>query len=182
MMSIRNMGLRAKIMWGIGIPLVLLVGFGVISIISVNSLIRTSEWVDHTHVAIQESSARVTADPLPTVLGQQTDLTLLVQNLVNNAIRYCEPERTPEIHVAADRQENYWLLRVRDNGIGIEEKYLDRIFELGERLHSRSKYPGTGFGLAICSKIVRTHGGRIWADSEVGKGSTFCFTVKAVDS
>jgi PAS domain S-box-containing protein len=127
--------------------------------------------------AIQETEAGVSADPLPTVPAHQTDLILLLQNLIANAIKFRAPERPPTVRVSARHQGGTWLLWVQDNGIGMESKYLKRIFELGERLHSASKYPGTGFGLAICEKIVRIHGGRIWAESEPEQGSTFYFTL-----
>ncbi len=106
-----------------------------------------------------------------------THLIVLLQNLVGNAIKFRAPDRPPCVRVDAERQGNDWRFLVEDNGIGIEDKYLKRIFELGERLHSEKKYPGTGFGLAICDKIVRAHGGRIWVTSRPGEGSCFLFTL-----
>jgi PAS domain S-box-containing protein len=126
---------------------------------------------------IQANEARVTADSLPTVQGYETDLILLFQNLINNAIKFRSADRPPVVHAWAERQENGWRISVRDNGIGMESKYLVKVFGLGDRLHSASRYPGTGFGLAICEKIVRTHRGRIWAESELGVGSTFHFVI-----
>jgi len=129
--------------------------------------------------AIEECGAEVKLGTLPTVHGNQQQLMLLFQNLIGNAIKFRDPERPIRVEVDARPQDDGWLLWVRDNGIGIEAKYLKRIFGLGERLHSASKYAGTGFGLAICDKIVSGHGGEIWAASEAGQGSTFFFTLPA---
>ena len=130
--------------------------------------------------ALQESAAAVSADPLPTVQASETQLILLFQNLIGNAVKFAAADRPVQVHVSALRRGDDWLFSVRDNGIGIEPQYLKKIFELGERLHSRRHYPGTGFGLAICEKIVEGHGGKIWAESQPGQGSTFCFTLPAV--
>jgi PAS domain S-box-containing protein len=123
--------------------------------------------------ALEDAGATVTADPLPTVVGVRPELVLLFQNLVENAVKFRSDE-APEIHISAAREMDGWLFRVKDNGLGIESLYLERIFEIGERLHGR-KIPGTGFGLANARKIVERHGGRIWAESVVGEGSTFYF-------
>jgi PAS domain S-box-containing protein len=128
---------------------------------------------------IEQAGATITASPLPTVPGYQAHLIILFQNLIGNAIKFRAPDRPPQIEVSAHRQGEDWFFQVRDNGIGMEEKYWKRIFELGERLHSEAKYPGTGFGLAICEKIVRGHGGRIWVTSKPGQGSCFSFTLSA---
>jgi PAS domain S-box-containing protein len=125
--------------------------------------------------ALEDAGATVTADPLPTVVGVRSELVLLFQNLVENAVKF-RSELPPEIQISAVREDVGWLFRVKDNGLGIESLYLDRIFEIGERLHGR-KIPGTGFGLANARKIVERHGGRIWAESVVGEGSTFCFVL-----
>jgi PAS domain S-box-containing protein len=129
--------------------------------------------------ALEESAAELTVGELPTVLGTPQQLMLLYQNLISNAVKFRAADRPARVEVGARRQGDDWLLWVRDNGIGIEAKYLKRIFGLGERLHSTSKYAGTGFGLAICEKIVAGHGGRIWVESEPGQGSTFFFTLPA---
>jgi PAS domain S-box-containing protein len=126
--------------------------------------------------SIQTSKTVVHVGPLPAVLADATQLTQLFQNLIGNAIKYCN-ERTPEIHVRATSTGNEWIFSVQDNGIGIESQYFDRIFQMFQRLHTRKEYSGTGIGLAICRRIVERHGGRIWVESEYGRGSTFLFSI-----
>lgn len=125
--------------------------------------------------ALEECGASVSADRLPTVRGVRSELVLLFQNLIQNAVKF-RADQPPTITVRAHRNEDHWLFIFQDNGIGIEPQYLERIFMIGERLHGR-KIAGTGFGLANCRKIVQRHDGRIWADSQPGAGSTFCFTL-----
>lgn len=127
-------------------------------------------------VAIEESRAVVTHDPLPTVIADVSQLTQLFQNLIGNAIKFhCDDQ--PRIHVSTEQNANEWIFSVRDNGIGIDPKHAERIFLVFQRLHTRQEYAGTGIGLAICQKIVARHGGRIWVESQPGKGSTFYFTM-----
>jgi signal transduction histidine kinase len=128
--------------------------------------------------AIRGSGARVTAETLPTVRGDRGQLIRLFQNLIDNAIKFRSRE-TPCIHVSASPPErgSGWVFSVRDNGIGIDPQYAERIFVIFQRLHTRAEYPGTGIGLAICKKIVERHEGRIWLESELGKGSVFYFTL-----
>ncbi|MEM7130682.1 MAG: ATP-binding protein [Chloroflexota bacterium] len=125
---------------------------------------------------IEESHATVAYDSLPTVKGDAILLGQLIQNLVSNAIKFRGTQH-PEVHIAALSKGSEWLFSVRDNGIGIESEYVDRIFLIFQRLHTRTEYPGTGIGLAMCKKIVEYHGGRIWVKSEVGRGTTFFFTL-----
>jgi chemotaxis family two-component system sensor kinase Cph1 len=126
--------------------------------------------------AVHESGAVITHDPLPSLMADPTQLAQLLQNLIGNGIKF-RGGRPPEIHVGAQRQEDSWLFSVRDNGIGIEPQYLDRIFVIFQRLHTRTEYPGTGIGLAICKRIVERHGGKISVESEPGKGTTFFFSI-----
>lgn len=142
------------------------------------------EVIGDLRLAIGENAAKVTHDTLPVVTGDESQLRRLLQNLVGNAIKY-RGEAAPRIHVAASRIEGAgiglpdgapprgWLLSVQDNGIGIEAKYYEKIFQLFHRLHGRESYPGTGLGLALCKRIVERHGGAIWVESVPGEGSTF---------
>lgn len=132
--------------------------------------------VNNLQVAIAESSATITHDPLPQVNGDKTQWLQLFQNLIANAIKF-RREEPPQIHIMAELKEREWLFSVRDNGIGIKPQYLDRIFEIFKRLHTRREFPGTGIGLAMCKKIVERHGGSIWAESQPGVGTTFYFTI-----
>ncbi len=130
--------------------------------------------------AIEESGAVITNDPLPTVAVDRTQMTQVMQNLLGNAIKF-RNEKPPRIHVGVTRDKKWWEISVRDNGIGFEQKFADRIFGVFQRLHTREQYPGTGIGLAVVKKIVERHGGRIRAESEPGKGSCFTFTLPACD-
>ncbi len=127
--------------------------------------------------AIEESDALVTHDPLPTVLADASQMVQLFQNLLSNAIKFRKEK--PRITVSAVQRGNEWLFLVQDNGIGIAPEFMEHIFKMFEREHASAEYPGTGIGLAICKKIVERHGGRIWVESEQGKGSTFYFTIPA---
>jgi signal transduction histidine kinase len=115
---------------------------------------------------------------LPTVKGDDEHLLRLFENLISNAIKYRDPDRALHVEVGARRQAGSWLFWVRDNGLGIEAKFLKQIFGLGPNSRLHGKIPGTGYGLYICEMIVTGHGGRIWAESkELGQGSTFYFTL-----
>lgn len=131
-------------------------------------------------VAIKESRAVITHDDLPLVGGNLTELVQLFQNLVGNALKFRGSE-PPRIHVSAERDKEMWRFSVRDNGIGIDPQYFERIFIIFQRLHAAAQYPGTGIGLALCKKIVEWHDGRIWVESEPGKGSVFYFTLPVVN-
>ncbi len=126
---------------------------------------------------LEESGAVVTHDQLPRVNMNETQLVLLLQNLVGNAIKYQRPG-TPLIHISAIRSgDNMWMFSVQDNGLGIEPQYFEKIFGMFQRLHRREQFSGTGIGLAICKKIVERHGGTISVESKPGQGSTFFFTL-----
>ena len=125
---------------------------------------------------IEESQAVITHDPLPWVMGDPLQLTRLLQNLLVNSVKYRSDE-LPRIHIAAQALDNHWLFSVRDNGIGIEPQYAEKVFGIFKCLQPREKGAGTGMGLAICRKIVTRHGGRIWVAPTPGKGATICFTL-----
>jgi len=127
---------------------------------------------------LSESGAEVVSrGPLPTVTGHERQFVQLLQNLVGNAVKFHDPARPPRVEVGAEAVPGGWRISVRDNGIGIDPKHFDRIFQIFQRLHGRDEYPGTGIGLAICKRIVELNGGRIGVESEPGQGSTFWFTV-----
>jgi PAS domain S-box-containing protein len=130
-------------------------------------------------VDIQASGARVTVDPLPRVRCNEIHLVRLFQNLISNAVKY-RREGPPEIHATAERRGPEWIIRIRDNGLGIAAEHQARIFKPFIRLGSKD-IPGTGLGLAVCKKIVEGLGGAIWVESELGVGSTFCFTIMAAE-
>jgi len=132
-------------------------------------------------IAIAEKKAAIACDEMPTVMADESQLVQLFQNLIANSIKFCRQD-IPLIDIAARRRENEWLFYVRDNGIGIDPEYADRIFIIFQRLHGRREYPGTGIGLAMCKRIVERHGGRIWVESQEGKGATFCFTIPIIST
>jgi PAS domain S-box-containing protein len=128
-------------------------------------------------VSIKENHAVITHDPLPEIIAEGEQITSLFQNLVSNAIKYHKPDVTPTIHIGVQQAGDNWQFSVADNGIGIDEKYGERIFKIFQRLHTRDEYPGTGIGLAVCKRIVDRHGGKIWIKSTLGEGTTFYFTI-----
>jgi PAS domain S-box-containing protein len=136
--------------------------------------------LDSLRESLTSSGAAVEHTALPRVRMHQFQLEQVLQNLISNAIRY-RREEPPQIQIAAERQDSEWLFSVRDNGIGIDPKYKERIFGIFKRLHSAADYPGSGIGLAICQRIIHRIGGRIWVESELGRGSTFFFTAPAAD-
>ena len=134
--------------------------------------------------SIDENNAKITHDPLPNVIADGDQLRRVFQNIIGNSIKYRKPDENPKIHISAYKDEKNWeyLFGIQDNGIGIEKQYLDRIFRIFQRLHTSDEYKGTGVGLAVVKRIIDHHGGRIWVESELGKGSTFYFTIPIKES
>jgi PAS domain S-box-containing protein len=126
--------------------------------------------------AMRDAAAKVSHEHLPTVAADASQMVQLFQNLVGNAIKF-KGEKPPRVQVSAARKGNEWVFSVRDNGIGFEPQHAERIFVIFQRLHGVEEYPGTGIGLALCKKIVERHGGRIWTESQPGKGATFFFSI-----
>jgi light-regulated signal transduction histidine kinase (bacteriophytochrome) len=114
---------------------------------------------------------------MPTLPVDRGQMVRLFQNLIGNAVKYRHPERPAEVHLSAEQQGTEWVISVRDNGIGFDQRHAGAIFAPFKRLHTAEEYPGTGVGLAICKRIVQAQGGRIWAESQPGNGTTFFFTL-----
>ena len=131
-------------------------------------------------VAIDEKQATVTHDPLPVVWGDRSQISQVLQNLIGNAIKF-RGEQPPQVHVGVRRAGEYWEFSVRDNGIGMDPEFREHIFKIFQRLHTREEYDGTGIGLSICKKTIERHGGRIWVESEVGRGSVFYWTLPVAE-
>jgi signal transduction histidine kinase len=132
--------------------------------------------LNNLRIPLEQSGAVVTRDDLPEVMADPIQLSQLLQNLINNAMKFHGGEK-PRIHISAERKGKEWVFSVSDNGIGIPAEYHEKVFEMFQRLHDKKGYPGSGIGLATCKKIVERHGGRVWVESEPGKGSTFYFTI-----
>jgi light-regulated signal transduction histidine kinase (bacteriophytochrome) len=126
---------------------------------------------------IYENNAIIKINTLPVISGDPVLISQLFQNLIANAIKFRRLTK-PQIIISCKQENNEYLFSVKDNGIGIQKAYKEKIFIIFQRLHNKEKYPGTGIGLAICKKIVERHGGKIWLESELDKGSTFHFTIK----
>jgi len=138
---------------------------------------KVLDWaIQNLSGVIEESQATITRSPLPTLVASPSLLGLLFQNLIGNALKF-QGSSPPDIALSAEKKGDAWLFTVRDNGIGFDEQYTDRIFIIFQRLHGKGSYPGTGIGLAICKKIVEYHGGQIWAQAEPDKGATFSFSI-----
>ncbi|MCC6864996.1 MAG: PAS domain S-box protein [Ignavibacteria bacterium] len=131
-------------------------------------------------VAIRESKAEINQFTLPKIFGNFIQITQVFQNLIANAIKY-QGENTPQLNISAEKKDNMWLFAVKDNGIGIEQWFSERIFIVFQKLHDHRKYPGSGIGLALCKRVIEKHGGKIWFESEVGKGTTFFFTLPILE-
>lgn len=137
--------------------------------------------LESLQISIGESEAEIVSDSLPMVMADPQQLGQLFQNLLTNAIKF-HGEEPPRVRISTERAGNDWKFSFCDNGIGISQEHSDRIFIIFQRLHTKTEYPGTGIGLAICKKIVERHGGRIWIEPSPGGGTTFCFTISAVQN
>ena len=127
---------------------------------------------------IKEKKAVITVDELPQVHAHRSPLRQIFQNLIGNALKYTKEDRPVKIHITVKSSDDHWQFAISDNGIGIEHEYFDKIFIIFQRLHSKEEFSGTGMGLAITKKIIESQGGKIWVESEEGKGSTFYFTIE----
>jgi light-regulated signal transduction histidine kinase (bacteriophytochrome) len=140
-----------------------------LNILVKNVLFNLKEQIEETHAEIE-------IDQLPIALINQIQLGQVFQNLIGNAIKF-HGEGIPKIKIFSVRKHSEWIISVKDNGIGIEKQYFDRIFVLFQRLHTRTEYQGTGIGLSVCKKIVERHGGKIWVESNPGNGTIFNFSI-----
>lgn len=145
------------------------------TIIDCNLLLK--DLLNDMEIGVLESKSSVIVDELPTIKGYEAGLKSLFQNLISNAIKFRKSDVNPIITITAKPKGHVWLFEIKDNGIGIDEAYYDKLFIIFQRLHTKTEYPGTGIGLAQCNKIVDLHGGKIWVKSKLGKGSSFYFTI-----
>jgi len=132
--------------------------------------------LQNLQIALEENKVEISIGPMPVIMADDTQMIQLFQNLIGNAIKF-KNKNPPKISIDCKEKNGNYIFSVSDNGIGIEKEYYDRIFMIFQRLHTRDKYPGTGIGLAVCKKIVERHGGSIWLESEVGKGTIFYFSI-----
>lgn len=148
-----------------------------LSQVNINDILERA--IERIKPEIEESNALITHENLPVITADESQLVILFENLLSNSIKYCIKQ--PEIHIGAELKYGEWLFHFKDNGIGIEREYYDKIFLIFQRLHNRTKYQGTGMGLAICKKIVERHKGNIWVKSDPGEGSIFYFTIPSIN-
>jgi light-regulated signal transduction histidine kinase (bacteriophytochrome) len=139
------------------------------------------EALANLQLTIEDTQTKITHDPLPAVLGDPIQLSMIFQNLLGNAMKFRGAE-PPCIHIGVREEEGHWIFSIRDNGIGLDPIFAERIFVIFQRLNDRTSYPGTGIGLAICKRIIQRHGGRIWVESQPGQGCTFFFTLPSLDA
>jgi PAS domain S-box-containing protein len=135
------------------------------------------EALKNLNIKIDETNAVVMTEALPRINADKTQIMQVFQNLIDNAVKFCKKHEQPQVHITAESAGSEWIISVRDNGIGIEPQYFERIFKIFQRLHTNKEYSGTGIGLALCHKIVTRHGGRIWVESKEGEGARFCFAL-----
>ncbi len=133
--------------------------------------------LSNLQLRIEESNAEITHDTLPEVMGDLNQICRVFQNLINNGLKFHKKNIPPQIHVSAKKNGTMWIFSIKDNGIGIENQYKNKVFEVFKRLHTMDEYPGSGISLAIVKRIIDRHGGRVWVKSDLGVGSTFYFTI-----
>ncbi len=133
--------------------------------------------LNNLRTQIEDTKAKITYDPLPVIMADDSQMMQLFQNLISNAVKFHRKDVNPEVHISAEVKKEEWVFNVRDNGIGINNQFFDRLFIIFQRLHKKDEYGGTGIGLAVCKKIIQRHGGKIWVESEPEKGSTFYFSI-----
>ncbi|EKD42594.1 MAG: hypothetical protein ACD_73C00088G0001, partial [uncultured bacterium] len=156
------------------------VGTRLKELVPVDLQIVLKKVTDNLKIAIEESGTKIIADQLPSVLADETQMIQLIQNLIGNAIKFRKKDLNPIIELKSEKKDHEWIIKIQDNGIGIDTRYKDKIFVIFQRLHTQKQYPGTGIGLAVCKKIVERHGGRIWIESGPEMGTTFFFSLQAV--
>jgi PAS domain S-box-containing protein len=147
--------------------------------VSVNMNDVFGEATANLHAAIAESAAEITKGDLPTVNGDYRQMVQIFQNLIGNGIKFHKTDAPPRVYISSARSDGEWVISVKDNGIGIDPQYFNRIFTIFQRLHGKQEYPGNGIGLALCKRIVERHGGRIWVESAPAEGAAFCFSIRA---
>ncbi|HAZ23511.1 MAG TPA: hypothetical protein DCY95_01495, partial [Algoriphagus sp.] len=150
-----------------------------LSKVDLNSVVE--EVIQLKQKVIEENNAIVEVSPLPDILGIRSPIKSVFINLISNALKYQKKNVQPVVKIYSTKEGSDYRITVEDNGIGIDKEYYQKIFNIFKRLHTKDEYPGTGIGLAICKKVVSQHGGKIWLDSEPGKGSTFHFLLRAYD-
>jgi light-regulated signal transduction histidine kinase (bacteriophytochrome) len=150
---------------------------GNLSLVQLDSGVALHRAIENLKASIDKNSAQITYGSCPVIMGDAIQLTQLFQNLINNAIKFHKENEPPCVHIYAALKADHWLFSIQDNGIGVEWKHLQNIFDMFTRLHPQSEYEGSGIGLSLCKRIVKCHGGRIWAESEIEKGTTVYFTM-----
>lgn len=144
-------------------------------VINLNALIKSIH--ETMQVNLKDCNGKITTDDMPQITGNKTQIYQLLQNLINNGLKYQSPDAKPHVHLSVKEKGKRWVFSVKDNGIGIDKKNLEKIFNVFQRLHRKEEYSGTGIGLAICKKIIERHGGKIWVESTKGKGTSFFFSL-----
>jgi PAS domain S-box-containing protein len=145
--------------------------------VNMNDILKYA--LNNLKTLIEENNAKITNDPLPLLMGDADQLQRVFQNIISNAIKFKKEGESPKVHISVQRNDenNEYVFSIADNGIGIEKQYMERIFVIFKRLHTQDEYKGTGIGLSIVKRIIERHNGRIWVESDLGKGSTFYFTL-----